>query len=279
MTSDKLARMVGQTIGRIVMIAVLLIYLIPVMWMYSSSMRSNGDILLDPLGLPTEIVFDNYVTAWQMANLGRHFLISIVITVLAMLIVISTSTLAAYGFSRLDFPGRRAMYAFFVFGLILPVQSFLVGMFIMFRLAGLLNTIWSVILPTSAVALPLSILLAKNYFDALPTSLEESAYLEGAGTFTIYRLIILPLATPIVVTIITFTVINVWNEFMIPFVMVQTASKRPLTTSLYVFSTKYSANYALKLAALTMIATPMFFVYFIFQSQIQRGIMAGAIKD
>ncbi len=268
-----------RVLSRAVMIAVLLVYLVPVAWMYSSSMRSNGELLLDPLGLPERISFANYVTAWQMADLGRHFLISISITAIATVIVIFCSTLAAYGFSRLDFAGRKGLYAFFLFGLILPVQSFLVGMFIMFRQVGLLNTIWSVILPTSAVALPLAVLLAKNYFDSLPSSLEESAHLEGAGTFAIYRLIILPLAAPIVVTIITFTVINVWNEFMIPFVMVQTASKRPLTTSLYVFSTKYSANYALTLAALTMIVTPMFFIYLVFQSQIQRGITAGAVKN
>jgi len=265
--------------ARAIMFTVLLVYLIPVLWMYSSSMRSNGEILLDPLGFPKSFMLDNFVTAWEMAELGRHFLISIAITSVSMSLVVVVATLAAYGFSRLDFPGRQWLFAFFLIGLILPVQSFLVGMFIMFRSFGLLNTMWSVILPTAAVSTPLAILLAKNYFDSLPHSLEESAYLEGAGTLAIFRLIILPLATPIVVTIITFTVIGVWNEFMIPFVMVQTASKRPLTTSLYVFSTKHSANYALKLAALAMIATPMFLVYLIFQGQIQKGITAGAIKS
>ncbi len=279
MNTERILQRTGRMFARAIMFAVLLVYLIPVLWMYSSSMRSNGEILLDPLGFPKSFMLDNFVTAWEMAELGRHFLISIAITSVSMSLVVVVATLAAYGFSRLDFPGRQWLFAFFLIGLILPVQSFLVGMFIMFRSFGLLNTMWSVILPTAAVSTPLAILLAKNYFDSLPHSLEESAYLEGAGTLAIFRLIILPLATPIVVTIITFTVIGVWNEFMIPFVMVQTASKRPLTTSLYVFSTKHSANYALKLAALAMIATPMFLVYLIFQGQIQKGITAGAIKS
>lgn len=279
MSIERRRRGFWTILGRVVLSLVMVVYLLPVVWMYTSSMRTNGEILLDPLGLPSQISFENHVTAWQTADLGRHFLISITITAVAMLIVVSFSTLAAYGFSRLDFPGRKGLYAFFLFGLILPVQSFLVGMFILFRLGGLLNTLWSVILPTSALSLPLAILLAKTYFDSLPSSLEESAYLEGASSFTIFRLIILPLATPIVATIVTFTVINVWNEFMIPFVMIQTSALRPLTTSLYVFSTRFSANYALILAALTMIATPMFVVYVIFQSQIQQGITAGAIKN
>ena len=276
------SRNTGQTIlavaARTILVLVLLAYLVPIIWMYSSSMRTNGEIILDPLGFPTHLDIQNHITAWETAKLGRHFLVSIAITSVSMIMVVSFSSLAAYGFSRLDFAGRKVLYTFFLLGLILPTQSFLVGLFILFREVGLLNTLWSVILQVSAIALPLSILLTKNYFDSLPTSLEESAHLEGAGTFAIYRLIILPLATPILATVMTFTVIGVWNEFMIPFVMIQNANMRPLTTSLYVFSTRYSANYALKLAALTMIATPMFIVYFIFQGQIQKGITAGAIK-
>lgn len=278
MSSSNTGRTILSVVVRAILVLVLVAYLVPIIWMYSSSMRTNGEIILNPLGFPTHIEFGNYVTAWQTAELGRHFIVSIAITSASMIIVVSFSSLAAYGFSRLDFTGRKALYAFFLLGLILPPQSFLVGLFILFREVGLLNTLWSVILPVSAIALPLSILLTKNYFDSLPTSLEESAHLEGAGTFAIYRLIILPLATPILATVMTFTVIGVWNEFMIPFVMIQNSDLRPLTTSLYVFSTRFSANYALKLAALTMIATPMFIVYFVFQGQIQKGITAGAIK-
>ena len=278
MSTRETGRRAVAIAARAILVLVLLVYLIPVIWMYSSSMRTNGEIILDPLGLPTRIDFQNYITAWETAELGRHFIISIIITSVSMIMVVSFSSLAAYGFSRLNFAGRKVLYAFFLLGLILPTQSFLVGLFILFREVGLLNTLWSVILPVSAIALPLSILLTKNYFDSLPTSLEESAHLEGAGTFAIYRMIILPLATPILATVMTFTIIGVWNEFMIPFVMIQNSDLRPLTTSLYVFSTRFSANYALKLAALTMIATPMFIVYFIFQSQIQKGITAGAVK-
>lgn len=257
---------------------VLVIYVVPILWMYSSSMRSNGEIILNPIGLPTRIDLSNFITAWEMANMGRHFVISITITMISTVLVIGAASMAAFAFSRLNFAGRKPLYGFFLFGLILPSQSFLVGLFILFRGAGLLNTLWSVILPVSAIALPLAILLTKNYFDSIPSSIEESAEIEGASTFTIFHAIVLPLATPILATVTTFTVINVWNEFMIPFVMIQTTELRPLTTSLYVFSTRHSANYALRLAALAVIATPMFGVYIVLQSQIQKGITAGAVK-
>jgi len=267
-----------RIISRVILSVVLLVYLVPIVWMYSSSMRTNGEIILNPLGIPTRIDFSNFVLAWEMANMGRHFIISITITAVSMILVVGSASLAAYAFSRLNFAWRKPLYAFFLFGLILPSQSFLVGLFILFREIGLLNTLWSVILPVSAIAMPLAILLTKNYFDSLPSSIEESAQIEGASTFTIFWAIILPLATPILATVTTFTIINVWNEFMIPFVMVQSNEMRPLTTSLYVFSTRHSANYALRLAALAVIATPMFGVYILLQSQIQRGITAGAVK-
>jgi len=267
-----------RIISRVILSVVLLVYLVPIVWMYSSSMRTNGEIILNPLGIPTRIDFSNFVLAWEMANMGRHFIISITITAVSMILVVGSASLAAYAFSRLNFAWRKPLYAFFLFGLILPSQSFLVGLFILFREIGLLNTLWSVILPVSAIAMPLAILLTKNYFDSLPSSIEESAQIEGASTFTIFWAIILPLATPILATVTTFTIINVWNEFMIPFVMIQTNEMRPLTTSLYVFSTRHSANYALRLAALAVIATPMFGVYILLQSQIQKGITAGAVK-
>ncbi len=278
MSTEARSPIVVRTIVWAIMAVVLVIYVVPIFWMYSSSMRTNGEIILNPIGLPTRIDFTNFIDAWQMANMGRHFIISIVITLSSTLLVVGSASLAAYGFSRLNFAGRKSLYAFFLLGLILPVQSFLVGLFVLFRSVGLLNSLWAVILPTSAIALPLAVLLIKNYFDSLPSSIEESAEIDGASTFTIYHSIILPIATPIIATVTTFTIINVWNEFMIPFVMIQTTELRPLTTSLYVFSTRHSANYALRLAALAVIASPMFVVYILLQRQIQRGITAGAIK-
>jgi raffinose/stachyose/melibiose transport system permease protein len=277
--NNTLVKQIFPVLKIIILCFALLLYILPIGWMYLSSMRTTGEILMDPLGLPSKISFQNYIEAYKIADLGSHFLISVLITGLSVLFIIVLSTLAAFAFSRLRFRGQKILYAVFALGLILPIQSFLVGLFIMFRGTGILNTIWAVILPVTAMGLPLGIYLTKNYFDSLPSSLEESALVEGASTLQIFWMIILPLSTPITATVITFSAIGAWNEFMLPFVMIQDSSIKPLTTSLYVFSTKYSANISLKLAALTMIATPMFFIYFLFQRQITKGLTAGAIKN
>lgn len=261
------------------LLVMLIVYLFPILWMYLSSARSMADFVNRPLGLPDKLHFDNYARAFEMADLDRHFLISAFITVLSVVLVIVLSSLAAYSFSRLTYRGRKTLYSAFFIGLILPIQSFLVGMFIEFKVFGILNTLSAVILPLTAMSLSIAILLMKAFFDTLPSSLEDSALIEGAGTFQIFFRIIMPISTAIVVTVITFTTVNVWNEFLLPFVMIQTERLKPLTTSLYVFSTKHSAQLTLKLAALTIIATPMFIIYFVFQKQVQEGITAGALKE
>lgn len=257
---------------------IIAVYALPVFWMYLSATRTNPDFIANPLGLPEKMYLTNFVDAYRMAEMTLHFGISILVTVLSTGLVLLVASLAAYSFSRLNYRFRNAIFAVFFVGLILPIQSFLVGLFVSFRAIGLLNTIWAMVLPTAGIGTPLAILIMKYYFDALPTSLEESAYLDGASTFLVYRAIIMPISSAIVVTVLIFTAINVWNEFLIPFVMVQSQRIRPLTTSLYVFSTRHAAQITLKLAALSIIATPMFLVYFLFQRRVQEGITAGALK-
>ncbi len=274
-----LIRKIGSGAARAFLIITLIIYILPILWMYYSATRTTADFVNAPIGIPTSVNFNNFVKAFQMAKLAHHFIMSMIITTSSVFLVVTLSSLAAFSFSRLRYRGRRFLFSSFFIGLILPTQSFLVGMFVMFRQFGILNTLLSVILPCAAIGLPLSVFLIKAFFDSLPSSLEDSALIEGAGIFQIFWYISLPIAKAIIVTVTTFTTISVWNEFMLPFVMIQTDKLKPLTTSLYVFSTKHSAKLTLKLAALSIIATPMFLVYFIFQNKIQKGITTGALKD
>jgi len=259
--------------------AVLLVYAYPIAWMYLSSMRATADLIKRPLAFPETLGLENFVTAFQMANLGHHFVVSVLLTTASVAIVMTFSILAAFSFSRLKYRGKTVLFSLFFLGLILPVHGFLVGLFIQFKTLHLLNTVWAFILPVSGINLSLAIILIKTYMDGIPTSLEEVAYLDGARSYQVLWYVILPLSMPILATVITFTAISIWNEFLIPFVMIQSAKIRPLTTSLYVFSTKYASKISLKLAALAMIATPMFIMYIFFQKQIQKGITAGALKD
>ncbi len=269
----------GQWLRRLLVSAVLIVYVIPILWMYVSAMRTDPDFLARPIGIPASLNPGNFVRAYQMADMTRHFGISILVTATTTTIVVLFSSLAAFSFSRLRYRGRNILFSIFFVGLILPIQSFIVGLFVLFRSIGLLNTVMAMILPGAGMGLSIAIVIMKYYFDALPTTLEESAYIDGAGTFLVYRAIVMPISAAIVITVSIFTTINSWNEFLIPFVMVQNQRIRPLTTSLFVFATRFSAQYTLLFAALCIVVTPMFIIYFVFQKQVQSGITAGALKE
>lgn len=263
----------------VLIVVVLLFYVVPILWMYLSAMRTDPDFLARPIGIPRSLNPGNFIRAYQMADMTRHFGISILVTAVTTTMVVFFASLAAFSFSRLRYRGRDVAFSVFFLGLILPIQSFIVGLFVLFRSMGMLNRIISMILPSAGMGLPIAIVIMKYYFDALPGTLEESAYMDGAGTFLVYRRIVMPISNAIVVTVGIFTAINAWNEFLIPFVMVQNQAIRPLTTSLFVFATRFSAQYTLLFAALSIVATPMFILYFVFQKQVQQGITAGALKE
>lgn len=263
----------------VVILLVIAVYIIPILWMYVSAMRTDPDFLARPIGIPNSLNPGNFIQAYQMASMTRHFGISILVTVSTTIIVIVFASLSAFSFSRLRYRGRNFLFSIFFIGLILPIQSYLVGLFVLFRSLGMLNTIMAMILPNAGMGLAMAIVIIKYYFDALPTTLEESAYIDGASTFLVYRKIVMPISSAIIITVSIFTTISAWNEFLIPFVMIQNQRIRPLTTSLFVFATRFSAQYTLLFAALSIVVTPMFIVYFVFQKQVQAGITAGALKE
>ena len=268
-----------RVLWRALIWTIIILYILPIAWMYVSAVRTNPDFWSNPIGIPASIELGNFVEAYRMAEMTRHFGVSIFVTAATTALVIACASLAAFSFSRLRYRGRNVAFAVFFLGLILPIQSFLVGLFVMFRGIGWLNTMAAMIFPYAGVHLALAIVIIKYYFDALPTTLEESAYIDGAGAFLVYLRIVMPISQAIILTVSIFTAINAWNEFLIPYVMVQNRAIRPLTTTLYVFATRFSAHYTLLFAALSIIATPMFVVYFVFQKQVQRGITAGALKE
>lgn len=276
------ARSIRKFLGRIFLAltgaAMLLIWIVPVFWMILSALKTNPEYLMDPLGLPGQLRFVNFVKAWNRADLGAHGLISLFITCVTVLLTILLASGAGFALSMSKSTLSRIIYGIFVVGMIFPVQGFLVGLFIEIKIMNLLDTLWAVILPTTAVGLPLGVLLMKNAFDQIPYEMCEAAEMEGSPSTWIFACVYLPMARAMTATVATFTAIAAWNEFLFPYLLIQKASLKPLTTSLYVFTTRYASDHTQLLSALTIITIPMFFTYALFQKQVESSITAGALK-
>ncbi|MFH1738120.1 MAG: carbohydrate ABC transporter permease [bacterium] len=264
--------------------AVTLAMFLPLVWMvYSSCKASSYEILADPWGLPQNWDFSRiagqYVFAWTKGHLGIYVWNSVAVTIGTLVVVLLVSSMAAYAFARLEFRWREPLFYLLLIGLIIPVEAFLIPLFIELRELGLLDTRRSLILAYSGTALPLSIYILRAFMVNLPRDLDESAILDGCTSWGVFGRIILPLVRPALATVGIFTALGAWNEFLMALIFIETDGLKTLPLGLLAFYGYHRVEYHLLLCGLTITTIPMIVIYFLFQRQIVEGLTAGALKE
>lgn len=255
-----------------------LAFFIPLVWMVLSSFKTNSAIFSTPFALPTEIDFTQWAVAWDVGNISRYALNSVIVTTVSVLAILGLSSAAAFAFSRYRFRGAGLMLGLLSLGLILPLQSYFIAQSTMFTRLELTDTYWALIIPYVAMGLPLATYLLKVYLDALPEELFEAARIDGAGDMRIYLMLALPLLKPGLATVAVFSALSCWNEFLLALLYIQDDALKTIPTGLLAFSSRYVTDYSLLFAALSIITLPMIAVYVAFNRQITEGITAGSLK-
>jgi raffinose/stachyose/melibiose transport system permease protein len=185
----------------------------------------------------------------------------------------------AYALARMRFPGNRAVLGIFAVTLFVPIQLLLIPIYELELQLGIVNTYWALILPYAAGALPFAVIFAATYLRSIPMELEEQAQIDGAGRGRILWRIMIPLSRPALATVVVFTFLNVWNEFVIALTVSQSDSVRTLPVGLLNFSQQFgTTNYPQLFAALTLSAAPVIGVFLLCQRQFIQGLVAGAVK-
>src|SRR5687768_10435243 len=198
-------------IGALALLA--LLFFIPLIWMVLSSFKTNAEIFTTPFSLPTQVDFTQWAVAWDVGNISRYALNSVIVTTVSVLAILGLSSAAAFAFSRYRFRGAGLMLGLLSLGLILPLQSYFIAQSTIFTRLELTDTYWALIIPYTAMGLPLATYLLKVYLDALPEELFEAARIDGAGDFRIYTVLALPLLKPGLATVAVFSALSCWNEF------------------------------------------------------------------
>ena len=263
-------------IGALALLA--LLFFIPLIWMVLSSFKTNSEIFTTPFSLPTQVDFTQWAVAWDVGNISRYALNSVIVTTVSVLAILGLSSAAAFAFSRYRFRGAGLMLGLLSLGLILPLQSYFIAQSTMFTRLELTDTYWALIIPYTAMGLPLATYLLKVYLDALPEELFEAARIDGAGDFRIYTVLALPLLKPGLATVAVFSALSCWNEFLLALLYIQDDSLKTIPTGLLAFSSRYVTDYSLLFSALSIITLPMIAVYIVFNRQITEGITAGSLK-
>ena len=278
-------RLLNNLVIYTLLVAIALVMVFPLVWMAMSSLKPNSTEIVDhPWSLPTTWTLGNFREAWGRAGIGRCMWNSSIITAGTLIGTMAVSSLAAYGLARLVFPGRDKLYYFFLLGLIMPIEAYLIPLYEQFRQVpymggGLNDSRLALILIYTGISAPLAIYILRAFMVGLPSSLDESATVDGCGPLGVFFWIVLPLSRPALATIGIFTALGAWNEFLVAVLFIREPLIQPITLGLQSFFGERNTDYHLLIAALTMVVLPMIALYVLFSRQIVAGLTAGAVKE
>lgn len=252
--------------------------LMPIIWTMYSSMKTHSEFIMNVMGLPAEWHFGNYIEAFERANMGTQFINSIFNSVISVIIVAILAFIIGYFLSRYRFKGRNTVYLLFAMGMLVPIHGFLVPVFLQFKSLGLQNTRLSLLLPYVAFNLPIGIFLVESFMVNIPLGVEEAATIDGASISRKLFFIVMPMAMPIIATILILTFLNVWNEFPFALVLIDSDALKTIPLGLSNFKSQYTVDYPLLMAALTMASLPVILFYLFFSKNVMEGMTSGAMK-
>lgn len=256
----------------------LVIALAPVMLMWMSAFKTRQEISVAPLALPTSLNFSNLLQAWTVGRFGAYVGNSVIITIPVVVGVVLLSAMAGYGFARHRFWGSEFVFYAFLIGLMVPFQSIMIPLYFNIKNLGLLGTYWAMILPAIGLGLPFGIFLMQSFFRGLPHELADSARVDGCNEFQVFWRVLLPLAKPAISSLVVFQFMWTWNAYLMPLLLLNQESLRPVTLGLMFFQGRYTSDYALISAGVTIVTFPIILIYVIMQRQFLRGLTAGALR-
>jgi multiple sugar transport system permease protein/raffinose/stachyose/melibiose transport system permease protein len=249
----------------------------PLLWMISSSFKTQEMIFKDMSLIPTSFHFENYYNAWIEGGFGRYFLNSVFYTVAVVLGIVIISSMAAYAFSRLRFAGRNVLFIIFMAAMMIPIQGSFVALYVLLNKLHLRNTSIGYILCMINVGLSTSIFLLKTFFDKMPKELEDAARIDGCSKLGIWWHVALPLAKPVLAVVVVLNALNVWNEFILALIIFDSRPLMPLQVALMTFQGEFVTRYPLLMAGLTIAALPIILLYLLMQKYIIKGVTQGAV--
>lgn len=262
-----------------VLIIVSITCIFPLVWMFISSLKTQETIFRDMSLIPRNPQWQNFYRAWTEGGFGMYFFNSLFYTVCVVLGVVVISSMAAYAFSRLKFPGKNILFFMFLATMMIPIPGGFIALYVLLSKLHLINTRLGYILPQINGGLALGIYMLKTFFDKMPKDLEDSARIDGCSKFGVYFHIALPLARPALAVIIIFNALAVWNEYLFAMLVLSSKNLMPLQRGLMVFQGAHLTQYPLLMAGMTITTVPIVIIYLLLQRHIITGITAGAIKE
>jgi N-acetylglucosamine transport system permease protein len=274
------AELIGQIVSYAVLVFWAIIVIFPMVWLLYTSFKTDQEIFFSPWTLPAALQFNNFQRAWVEAHIGEYFLNSLIVVIPAIFFTLLLSSMTAYVLGRFPFPLNRFFFYLFLSGMLFPIFLALVPLFFLAKDLRMLNTYYGLILVYIAYSLPFSIFFLTGFFKTLPSELHEAGIIDGANQYQVFFRIMLPLAQPGLISIGIFNFLGMWNQYILPLVLMSDPTRYLLTQGLayMLYQQFYGSDWSGLFAALTIVMIPTVLAYVVFQGQIQKGITVGALK-
>ncbi|BAS27987.1 carbohydrate ABC transporter permease [Limnochorda pilosa] len=261
-----------------VLSALALFSLAPLLLMLLNSLRSRMEISMDPLGLPRQFLWGNYLAAWQEGALGAALTNSLVVSGLTVLLTCVVASMAAYSLARRRIRAWAAVSVYLLVCTTIPVQLFLIPLFFIFQHLHLVNSRPALALIYTALYTPFSIFLLRAYFLAIPVELEEAARVDGASDWQVFARVLVPMIAPGLMTVALVVGLWSWNEFLLAVTFLQDESLYTATVRFYGFSGRFVTEWGKMMASAVILVVPVIAAFAALQRKFIEGMTAGGIK-
>ena len=251
--------------------------LLPFYWMTMSSLKTNNDVFTIPVQwLPDRVVWSNYLDIWQKSEMTTWLRNTLVLSVAVTVLQVFTGSFAAYGFAKVNFPGRNVLFLAYIGTIAVPWQSYMIPQFIMMSKLQLSDTLWSIIALQAFSAF--GVFLMKQYYESIPDELIAAARIDGMSEYGIYRRIMLPLSVPALASLTLLTLVNTWNDYLGPLLYLRSPELWTVQLGLKSFISQYNAEYALIMTGSVLSVLPIAVIFLAGQRYFVQGIATTGLK-
>jgi N-acetylglucosamine transport system permease protein len=277
---DLIKKWIGRVPAYVILGAWSLFTLFMLVWVILASLKSNRELYTSIFSLPSQLHFENYTKALFTVDMGKYFLNSLVVVLPSIFLILALSAPASYILSRKKFKGSNVITNIFIAGIGIPVPLLFIPLFVILTALKVNNTLYGLGLLYVATSLPFTVFMLTGFFGSLPVELEEAAIIDGASDFRVFFDVMLPLASPGLITAAIFNFIGIWNEYQLALVFLNDPNKSTLSLGLYSLSNamQYTGDWTGLMAGVVIVMVPTIILYIILSEKMISGITMGAVK-
>ncbi|MEC0370948.1 carbohydrate ABC transporter permease [Paenibacillus chibensis] len=264
--------------AELVMILFALVFLVPFYFLLVNSVKAFGDILTNAAGWPQSFMWGNYAEAWRLTQFPKVFWNSLVVAVVSNVLLALISSMAAYRMVRSNTLFNRLLFGAFVAAMVIPFQSIMIPLVKVVSTLGLMDSRTGLILCYLGFGAPLSVFLFHGFVKTVPKEIEEAGRVDGCSTYGIFFKIVLPLMQPMIVTVIILNALWIWNDYLMPYLILQNPDLKTIPIATYAFFGQFTKQWDLALPALVLGITPIVIFFLAMQKYIIEGISQGSVK-